>query len=139
MLYLRPRLFLLVALVAAVPISLYAQQPPRQQPPQLQESRANSRYILFIHTGGGPENLVGNLVQNVLTALLKEGYSVRKPDNQRDAVGGPGVDYFDDEDGRKAQEVADIVNSILPSTLRRLEARRQRAKNPPGYLGVWLF
>ena len=54
----------------------------------------NSRYIVFIHYGGGsPDN-----AQRVALALAKLGYVVRKPDNQRDIVGGPGVDYFYSQD-----------------------------------------
>jgi len=120
-------------MAVAMPLSPYAQQQQQEKAPE------NSRYILFIHTGGGPEKSADDLVPRILKELLKNGYSVRKPDDQRDEVGGPGVDYFDEKDENKAKEVASLVNSILPANLRRLEARRQRVKNPSGYLGVWLF
>jgi hypothetical protein len=124
----RSLFLVLVALLPAMPLAALAQQ---------QVPVDNSHYIIFIHSGGRPDT--DPLVQGVLRALLSKGYSVRKPDNQRDEVGGPGVDYFADEEAGKAQEVADIVNTALNLPTRLLQARRQRVKNPPGYLGVWLF
>jgi hypothetical protein len=123
----------LATLLTATPSSLYAQQQQQENP------LANSRYILFIHTGGAPENSDVGLIPEILSVLLRNGYSVRKPDDQRDEVGGPGVDYFDEKDQDKAKELANLVNSVLPASLKRLDARRQRVKNPPGYFGVWLF
>jgi hypothetical protein len=70
---------------------------------------------------------------------------VRAPDNQRDVVGGPGVDYFDDSALDVAQDVANTVNETFEKLWgqvaddRKLKPRRQRVKNPPTYLGVWLF
>jgi hypothetical protein len=69
---------------------------------------------------------------------VKAGYSVRKPDNDRDEVGGPGVDYFDDNASGVAQTIADIVNDAMPDR-KKIAPRRQRVKNPPYYIGIWLF
>jgi hypothetical protein len=93
-----------------------------------------SRYTLFLHTGGGP----GGTADLVKGVLQKQGYTVR-PDGDTDDSGGPGVDYFYDQDRAGAERVAGVVNSALPEDLKRLQPRRQQARNPPGYLGVWLF
>jgi hypothetical protein len=100
-------------------------------------SADNSRFVLFVHGGDGKTKSKETAVTDVAVALAKNGYSVRKPDNQGDTVGGPGVDYFDDNDLAAAQDVAKIANSILGSG--SLKPRRQRVKNPLGYLGVWLY
>ena len=113
---------LFVALVAAMPMSVAAQND-------------NNRFVVFIHAGGGsPET-----TQQVARALVKEGFIVRQPDNQRDTVGGPGVDYFSQQDAAGAARVASIVNAAMSQSPPGLSPRLQRAKNPPGYLGVWLF
>jgi hypothetical protein len=96
----------------------------------------NSRYIVFIHYGGG----TSEQAQTVAADLARRGYVVRRPDTQRDTVGGPGVDYFSKQDASRAAEVASIVNgSLRLSGNQRLQPRLQSIKNPPGYLGVWLF
>src|SRR5262249_55439573 len=99
----------------------------------------NSIYILFVHAGAPPSvpDAQSRLLA-VLKELVKAGYSVRKPDSERDTVGGPGVDYFNDNDLAAAQAVADIVNAAL-SDRPKIAPRRQRVNNPPHYLGVWLF
>jgi hypothetical protein len=100
----------------------------------------NSRYILFLHAGAPPDVHDANAhLLAVLNGLRKAGYLVRKPDSDRDDVGGPGVDYFDDNDLAAAQAVADIVNAAMPDSPKKIAPRRQRVKNPPYYLGVWLF
>src|SRR5262249_37266059 len=100
------------------------------------DSGPNSRYIVFIHYGGGTLDQA----QRVAIDLVKRGYVVRKPDSQRDTVGGPGIDYFSAQDAAPAAEVATIVNGLLGSSEdKKLKPRLQRIKNPPGYIGVWLF
>jgi hypothetical protein len=128
---------LLVAVIAAVPQSLFAQPPPQPAMEQQRTTQDNARHILFLHTGGAPgtESIVGK----VLKELLRKGYSVRRPDSLHDEVGGPGVDYFYDEDNGTAADIAYIVNRELPAKFPRLEPRRQRVGNPRGYFGVWLF
>jgi hypothetical protein len=99
----------------------------------------NSSYIVFVHSGAAPEvHDAGDRVLAVLKGLLKAGYSVRKPDSERDVVGGPGVDYFNDNDLTAAQAIADIVNAAMPDR-QKIAPRRQRVNNPPHYFGVWLF
>jgi hypothetical protein len=125
----RRRAFTLLAALAATAATgrAVAQQPD------------NSSYILFLHAGA-PTDIhdADSLLLVVLQGLVKAGYSVRKPDNERDAVGGPGVDYFNDNDLAAAQDVANIVNDAMPNR-KKLAPRRQRVNNPPHYLGVWLF
>jgi hypothetical protein len=99
----------------------------------------NSTYILFLHAGAPPDvHDTDSLLLVILQGLVKAGYSVRKPDNERDVLGGPGVDYFNDNDLAAAQAVANIVNDAMPNQ-KKLAPRRQRVNNPPRYLGVWLF
>jgi hypothetical protein len=114
---------LLVALCVLVAQEIQAQASP------------NGRYIVFIHSG----NETTQRTQQVAIELARRGYVVRKPDNQRDTVGGPGVDYFSAQDAAGAADVANVVNGslTLPDN-RKLKPRLQRTKNPPGYLGVWL-
>jgi hypothetical protein len=136
--YMKSLLFVVMAVTTPISFSVSAQQTLQQN-----DSLDNSQYILFIHTGGAPVS-PPDLIKSVLAALVNAGYSVRNPDDQRDTVGGPGVDYFVDADAKKAQEVADTVNLALKnrlgdSSLQPLKARPQRVKNPRGYLGVWLF
>jgi Novel STAND NTPase 1 len=92
------------------------------------------RYALFLHAGGGRSN-TAELVYGV---LQKQGYSVSS-DSEIDDSGGPGVDYFNDQDKTAAEKVSTLVNSVLPEDLRRLQPRRQKPRNPPGYIGIWLF
>jgi hypothetical protein len=117
-----------------------AQSSIENQREQLAKSRTTSapsdvgRYTVFLHTGGGPIALS----EQVKDVLEKQGYKVRV-DTETDQVGGPGVDFFDNQDTPGAANVAAVVNSALPVDIRRLRPRRQSNKNPPGFLGVWLF
>jgi hypothetical protein len=126
----RRRAFTLLAALAATATAAgaVAQQPD------------NSSYILFVHAGAPPDvhDAEARLLE-ILKGLVKAGYSVRKPDDDRDVVGGPGVDYFNDNDLAAAQAVADIVNVAMPDRQKKIAPRRQRANNPPHYLGIWLF
>jgi hypothetical protein len=109
-----------------------------------QQSRGapeNSHYVLFLHVGGGPPGSAKSLANTVANALQAQGYVVRGVDDKLDAVGGPGVDYFYDQDRSGAADVADVVNAaLLPvHPKKRLEPRFQSVKNPMGFLGVWLY
>ena len=99
----------------------------------------NSRFTLFIHAGGRPENVSSEVVGALVRQLAGAGYTVTAPDLDADKVGGPGVDYFSDQDAAAAQAVATIVNFALPPGAERLKPRPQKIRNPPGFLGVWLF
>jgi hypothetical protein len=100
-------------------------------------------YVLFIHSG--PKTSDDMIVKRLAITLAKQGYSVREPENDQDKVGGPGVDYFDDTAKAKAQDVANAVNDYLAQNAppgdapKKLQPRKQSGKNPPNYLGVWLF
>jgi hypothetical protein len=104
------------------------------------DAKANdpSTYILFLHTGAAAGHDTAKVVTAVTSALLKAGYSLRAPDTERDIVGGPGVDYFDDGDAQAAAEVAKAVNSAAGADF-KLAPRLQRAKTPSHYIGIWLF
>jgi hypothetical protein len=133
------RLFLVLAL--CVPGSLHAQGIQQRAAPQ----STNSRYVLFIHAG--PKKPDDSVVKKIAGTLAQKGYSVRAPDGEVDNVGGSGVDYFADTAQGVAQDVANTVNKILKDEKllepdkKGLEprSRAQRTKNPPTYLGVWLF
>jgi len=100
-----------------------------------QKSEENRRFIVFIHAGGDP----GGQAQRVAVALGRAGFVVRRPDNERDRVGGPGIDYFNAQDAAGAARAARIVDATL-SRSPPVQPRFQSAtKNPSGYLGVWLF
>jgi hypothetical protein len=129
------RLALILAL--CVPSALLAQS---------QGGSPNSRIVIFIHAGGGEIN--DNQIRDIAVALVRKQYTVRVPDRDQDKVGGPGVDYFDDSARAAAEDVANTVNAALKGLKlltdekdekRALKPRRQFLRNPPGYLGVWLF
>jgi hypothetical protein len=105
------------------------------------QPRDNSRFVIFIHTGGG--TITEEQAKAIAVDLVRKRYTVRVPDNQQDRVGGPGVDYFADDAKGAADDVAATVNAAMKSLNLRnskpLAARRQNLKNPPGFLGVWLF
>lgn len=100
------------------------------------------QYVVFLHAG---PNLSNPKIKQVAGALFEKGYLVRAPDNEQDTVGGAGVDYFDES----AKTAADEISTLMNTTLKRLElktgadqelrSRFQRVKNPPTYIGVWLF
>ncbi len=126
-------------LLLCLPSLAWSQVPQRGGPSQA----AGNAYVLFIHAGPKKPDDAG--VKDLALRLLKRGYVVRQPAFDQDVVGGPGVDYFTDQARSKAQEVADIVNDFLtdtgtpPSDARKLKPRLQNVKNPPTYLGVWLY
>jgi hypothetical protein len=103
-----------------------------------------SKFVVFIHMGG--RSLDRLAILRIGIALSKKGYVVRAPDRDQDEVGGPGVDYFSDSARDAAQDVANAMNEVLremklqdKDDSRKLRPRLQGTKNPPGYLGVWLF
>ena len=122
---------LLLILALCVPVPLHG------------ETRDPKQFVVFIHAG--PKLPDDKEIKQIAVALFQRGYLVRAPDNQRDVVGGPGVDYFDDSALDMAQDVANTVNETFGKLWgqvaddKKLQPRRQRVKNPPTYLGVWLF
>ena len=109
-----------------------------------QPQSANSKYLFVLLAGPKTDDSV---VKKIAGTLAQKGYSVRAPDGEVDNVGGSGVDYFADTAQGVAQDVANTVNKILKDEKllepdkKGLEprSRAQRTKNPPTYLGVWLF
>jgi hypothetical protein len=129
-------IFLLLSL--CVPGDLHAQS--RGTKPEFDPSK----FVVFIHTGG--RSLDRHATQRIGIALSQKGYVVRAPDRDQDDVGGPGVDYFSESARPAAEDVANTMNEILTEmklqdkdARKKLRPRLQRTKNPPGYLGVWLF
>ena len=116
-----------------------AQSQAQGGPPVL----AGTPYVLFIHSG--PKGADDPFVKRLAVMLARQGYSVREPEQDQDKVGGPGVDYFDDTAKAKAQDVANVVNEYFAQnpppgdTPKKLQPRKQSAKNAPNYLGVCLF
>jgi len=106
-----------------------------------------SKSVVFIHDGHGDAKVPDRVSDTIANELAKVGYIVRSPDHEQDVVGGPGVDYFFDQDLQFAQHVAEVANFELKAAYTaaqitgppRLVPRKQVAKNLPGYLGVWLF
>src|SRR3954452_18029374 len=103
-----------------------------------------SKYIIFIHAG--PRTKDDRDDKLISGALFSKGYIVRAPDDDQDEVGGPGVDYFDESAKKPADDVAKTINEtfrLLKSerdAKQSLRPRRQsKTKNPPNWLGVWLF
>ena len=97
------------------------------------------RFVLFIHGGAQASKPPEDLTSRIALTLARRGYVVKSPEKDLDEVGGPGVDYFHTEDRVAAQDIADTVNSILPSEMNKLPVRLQRITNPSGYIGVWLY
>ncbi len=113
-------------------------QVPQQGGPSM---AAGNTYVLFIHAG--PKKSDDPEVRNLALKLAQARYLVREPDNDQDVVSGPGVDYFSDQAKETAQDVAKIVNDFLgplgQSETKKLKPRLQSVKNPPTYLGIWLY
>lgn len=111
----------------------YAQSKPPTAP--------QGPYVLFIHSG--PKKAADPVVKGLAVVLVRQGYLVREPVEDRDNVGGPGVDYFAEESRGKAQDVADAVNDYLGSVGQepgmKLQPRKQRLPSPSQQLGVWLY
>jgi len=119
-------------------------QPEAKADAQPEAKYDRSKYIIFIHAG--PRTKDDRDVKLISGALFSKGYIVRAPDDDQDEVGGPGVDYFDESAKEPADDVAKIINEtfrLLKSerdAKQSLRPRRQsKTKNPPNWLGVWLF
>jgi hypothetical protein len=125
---------LAAALLLATAICLAIPPARGAAPPQPEQQNVSN--IVFIHTHGQPVD--SDKVVPVLKALLQAGFSVRKPDTDGDLVGGPGVDYFSEDDQPAAEEIADVVNKARPDDAPKLKPRRETSKHPPHYFGVWL-
>jgi hypothetical protein len=127
---------LLLVLALCLPAPLHAQMQLGGAP-----QTDSKKFVVFIHTG--PTAPDDPKIKQIAISLLQKGYLVRAPDGQRDQVGGPGVDYFDASAASSAQDVAKTVNELLPkmgiALQKPLMPRLQQVKNPPGYLGLWLF
>ena len=133
--------YALLAILLCLP-SLAQSQALPQSGGLPQSSSPFVAYVVFIHCG--PKNADDPVVKQIAIMLAKQGYSVREPEDYRDVVGGPGVDYFDDQAKAKAEEIAKVVNDylagVMPPVPRKLTARRQTVKSSSStYLGVWLF
>jgi hypothetical protein len=102
-----------------------------------------SRYTLFIHSGAPPDVTAAPDVSTLVKKFKDDGYVVRGTDDQRDERGGSGIDYFRLEDEDAAEAIAKTVNAWLKANgkgeLAVLKERRQLVRNPPGYIGVWIF
>jgi len=97
-----------------------------------------AKFTVFIHEGGTPN---AEVVKRLAAALASKGYNIRGFDEEQDTIGGPGVDYFYDEDKAAAEDIAQIINKELTTNglSANVNPRKQGVKNPPGYIGVWLF
>lgn len=97
---------------------------------------AGTEGVVFIHTGGGDPSVGGRLAD----FLTQNGLRVRGVDSFQDSVGGAGVDYFTQADLDLATRASNLTNYFLGTDALPLQPRYQSSvKNPPGYLGVWLF
>lgn len=119
-------LFLLA--MPTVASSQVASEPPKDA----------KRFVLFIHAGSKTP-MDESLTNKIALTLAARGYIVRSPEKDRDQVGGPGVDYFIEDDLPAANDIAAVVNDQLPTGAKKLQPRRQRVSNKPGYIGVWLY
>jgi hypothetical protein len=133
--------YALLAILLCLPSLAQSQAPPQPAGPP-QSSSPFVAYVVFIHCG--PRKVDDPVVKQIAILLARQGYSVREPEADRDVVGGPGVDYFDDQARTKAEEIAKAVNEsfagLTPPVTTKLTARRQTVKSSSStYLGVWLF
>jgi hypothetical protein len=135
--------YVLLAILLCLPSLAQSQAPPQAGGPP-QSNSPYVAYVVFIHCG--PKKADDPVVKGVAIMLAKKGYSVREPESDQDVVGGPGVDYFDDQSRTKAEDVANAVNDYLggltppQDPARKLKVRRQVVKSSSStYLGVWLF
>lgn len=120
-----------------------AQQAPPPVDPSSSAPERPSNYILFVHYGA-PGDMAGLPdVSSLVEKFKEDGYVVRGADAQRDPSATSGIDYFRQEDKDAAQVIATAVNKWLKEKgkpeLAVLKPRRQDVRNPPGYIGVWIF
>lgn len=120
-------------LSSAPPLAINTAQVPNSA---RQDTNDPKRFRLYLHTAKQPDGVVAK----VKDALIKAGYPVQGLETDADTQGGAGIDYFSDNDGIGAANVAKIVSGAIgeqnqaPAVL----PRRQKAYNPIGVLGVWL-
>jgi hypothetical protein len=131
------RLALLLLLL--LPGFASAQSPAQMQAPV----QGGAKYVVFVHAG---PKLNDPRIKQVAGALFGKGYLVRAPDGDEDTTAGAGVDYFDSAAKDVAAAIAKLMNERLASLGLKgpddidLAPRFQRGtKNPPTYIGVWLF
>lgn len=118
------------------------QQAPVPKEPNKAADRP-SNYILFIHYGAPRETANLPDISSLVRKFKEGGYIVQGADAQSDPSGTSGIDYFRQEDSAMAQLIADSANAWLiengKKELAALKPRRQQVRNPPGYIGVWIF
>jgi hypothetical protein len=102
-----------------------------------------AKYVVFVHAGPKQDD---PRIKQVAGALFEKGYLVKSPDGDQDTTGGAAVDYFDPSAKEVATDIAKLMNERLASLGLKgaedadLAPRFQRiTKNPPTYIGVWLF
>jgi len=102
-----------------------------------------AKYVVFVHAGPKLDN---PRIKQLAGALFEKGYLVKSPDSDQDTTAGAGVDYFDPSAKDVAAAIAQLMNERLASLKLKgaedadLAPRFQRGtKNPPTYIGVWLF
>jgi hypothetical protein len=102
-----------------------------------------AKYVVFVHAG---PKLNDARIKQVAGALFEKGYLVKSPDGDQDTTGGAAVDYFDPSAKDVAADIAKLMNERLKALELKgpddadLAPRFQRiTKNPPTYIGVWLF
>ena len=123
---------LVTAMVLLVPVPLAAQT----------NQSSDFKFIVLMHAG--PKLPDDESIRQITGILVRSGYVVRAPDNERDLVGGPGVDYFSDAALPAAKQLADLLNAWLSklqqgAALKPLNPRKQNVNNPANYFDVWLF
>jgi hypothetical protein len=109
----------------------------------VQAATSGARYVVFVHAG---PNQNDSRIKQVSGALFAKGYLVKSPDGDQDMASGAGVDYFDPSAKDEAAKIATLMNERLASLKLKgpddleLKPRFQgNTKNPPTYIGVWLF
>jgi hypothetical protein len=107
------------------------------------QAPGGTKYVVFVHTGPKQDD---PRIKQVAGALFEKGYLVKSPDGDQDTTAGAGVDYFDPSAKDVATAIAKLMNERLASLGLKgpddidLTPRFQRStKNPPTYIGVWLF
>lgn len=123
--------------IQAQPSAQAPTPPPTQSPPL-----DRSLYTLFVHDGA-PDDMTARPNASLLVQALREqGWVVRGVDNQKDTYGS-GIDYFRPQDKAAAEGIATSVNKWLrengKADLAAVKPRLQSTRNPPGYIGVWIY
>jgi len=96
-----------------------------------------NRFQLFLHLGSSIKSPV--LSEDTVRQTLElKGFHVVGVDYKIDEY-GPGVDYFFKNDKKGAEQVAKVINELLPEGTKFMNARKQRgnSKTKEGTLGIW--